>query len=151
MAEPVFAGPGEGGSIGNPVGGHVIFKVRGEQSAGRLTAFETIVAPGEGPPVHVHAKEEETLYVVEGVVRFKLGNELYTGGAGALAFVPRGTEHTFQNVGDDAARMLIHFSPSGVERFFVDFAALDAPDAGDFARLGAEQGMTVVGPPLAQT
>ena len=132
------------------MGGVVILKVVGEESAGRLTAFETIVAPGQGPPVHVHANEDETLYVVDGVVRFKLGDELHTGGAGALAFVPRGTEHTFQNVGDDEARMLIHFSPSGVEHFFVDFAALSAPDAGDFARLGAEQGMTVVGPPLAQ-
>ena len=100
MADPVFEQPGEGGVVHNPVGGEVIFKVRGEQADGKLTAFETVVAPREGPPLHVHGDEDETLYVLEGEVRFKLGDELYVGGPGAFAFVPRGTSHTFQNVGD---------------------------------------------------
>jgi quercetin dioxygenase-like cupin family protein len=151
MADPVFEQPGEGGVVHNPVGGEVIFKVRGDQADGKLTAFETVVAAGEGPPLHVHGDEDETLYVLEGEVRFKLGDELYVGGPGAFAFVPRGTSHTFQNVGEAPARMLIHFSPSGVERFFEAFAALAQPDPGAFARLGAEIGMTVVGPPLSQT
>ena len=45
--------------------------------------------------------------------------------------------------------MLIHFSPSGMERFFDRFAALDEPSPDAFVRIGAEVGMTVVGPPLA--
>ena len=151
MAHPVFERPGEGGTVENPVGGHVAFKLRGDQSGGKLTAFETVVAPEEGPPLHTHANEDETLYVVEGRVRFKLGDELQTGPAGSFVFVPRGTPHTFQNVGAGPARMLIHFSPSGMERFFDGFAASDAPDSGAFARIGAEAGMSVVGPPLAQS
>jgi quercetin dioxygenase-like cupin family protein len=151
MAEPVFQGPAEGGTVKNPVGGHVAFKLRGEQSGGRLTAFESVVAPGEGPPLHKHANEDETLYVIEGEMRFKLGDELQTGPVGSFVFIPRGTQHTFQNVGDKPARMLIHFSPSGMERLFDGLAALDAPDPGAFARIGAEVGMAVVGPSLAQS
>lgn len=149
MAESVFKRPDEGESVGNPLGGALAFKVRGEHSDGRMTAFETFVAPGEGPPLHTHAHEEETLYVLEGDVRFKLGNDLQRGGPGAFVFIPRGVRHTFQNVGDGRARVLIHFSPAGMEHFFERFEASDkrGPDA--FAEFAAEVGMTVVGPPLA--
>ena len=149
MAQPVFRRTGEGEPLENPVGGHVVFKVRGEQSDGGVTVFETVVAPGDGPPLHVHAGEEETLYVLEGEVRFRLGDEVHTGSAGSIAFVPRGTPHAFQNVGDAPARMLVHFTPSGMERFFDAFARLEAPGPEDFARVATPAGMTVVGPPLA--
>ncbi len=151
MAGTVFQRPGAGGTVDNPVGGQVAFKLRGDQSGGSLTAFETVVAPGEGPPLHTHANEDETLYVIEGEVRFKLGDELRSGRVGSFVFIPRGSRHTFQNIGDEPARMLIHFSPSGMERFFDGFSTLDAPDPGAFARIGAQVGMAVVGPPLAQS
>jgi quercetin dioxygenase-like cupin family protein len=151
MPEPVFERPDERAGLSNPVGGYVDIKLRGDRSGGSLTAFETLVAPGQGPPLHTHAAEDETLFVLEGRVRFKLGDEMHTGDVGSFVFVPRGIPHTFQNVGDDRARMLIHFTPSGMERFFDAFARLDAPSPEDFARLGAEAGMVVVGPPLARS
>src|SRR5215212_5466994 len=123
MADPVLEAAGQGGTVANPLGGEVVFKVRGEQSGGRLTAFETLVPPGEGPPLHTHAHEDESLYVVEGEVRFALGDYVNAASAGSYAFVPRGTPHTFQNVGARPARLLIHFTPSGMERFFEAFAA----------------------------
>ena len=148
MAEPVFVDAGAGRTIGNPVGGSVEFKVVGKQSDAHLFAFETVVAPGEGPPLHVHANEDETLYVLEGRARFKLGDEMHEGGAGALAFIPRGVRHTFQNAGDAPLRMLAHFTPAGMEQFFTDFAAVPEPGPDTFKELGAMAGMTVVGPPL---
>ena len=152
MAVPLFQPPGEGTGVGSPLsGGDLMFKVRGEQTASTMTAFETIVAPGQGPPLHTHANEDESLYVVHGQVRFKLGDDLEVGSAGAFVFVPRGKPHTFQNVGDEPARMLIHFTPSGMERFFERFAALEAPGPGAFEAVGAEVGMDVVGPPLAES
>lgn len=150
MAEPVFQLAGEGVSVANPIGADVAFKLRGEQSGGSLIAFETAVAPGQGPPQHTHAHEDESLYVLEGEVRFRVGDELRTGGPGSFVFVPRGTPHTFQNVGEGEARILIHFSPSGMERFFDRFAALEAPGPDAFETVGAGVGMAVVGPPLAQ-
>ena len=151
MAEPVIRHPGEGGAVDHPLGDQASFKVRGEQSGGSMTVFETVVAPGVGPPLHTHANEDETLYVVEGEVRFKIGDELQKTPVGGFAFVPRGTPHTFQNAGDRPARLLIHFAPAGMERFFDRFAATEAPDEGTFAAVGAQVGMEVVGPPLAQS
>ena len=151
MAEPVFQRPGEGGTVDNPLGGDVVFKARGEQTEGTLTAFETVVAPGEGPPLHTHANEDESLYVLDGEVRFKLGDEIRAAPAGSFVFIPRGAPHTWQNVGDGPARVLIHFTPSGMERFFDGFAALETPGPAAFETVGAEVGMDVVGPPLAES
>jgi quercetin dioxygenase-like cupin family protein len=151
MAELVFQRPGEGGTVDNPLGGDVVFKARGEQTEGTLTAFETVVAPGEGPPLHTHAYEDESLYVLDGEVRFKLGDEIRAAPAGSFVFIPRGAPHTWQNVGDGPARVLIHFTPSGMERFFDGFAALETPGPAAFETVGAEVGMDVVGPPLAES
>jgi quercetin dioxygenase-like cupin family protein len=151
MAELVFQRPGEGGTVDNPLGGDVVFKARGEQTEGALTAFETVVAPGEGPPLHTHANEDESLYVLDGGVRFKLGDEIRAAPAGSFVFIPRGAPHTWQNVGDGPARVLIHFTPSGMERFFDGFAALETPGPAAFETVGAEVGMDVVGPPLAES
>jgi quercetin dioxygenase-like cupin family protein len=147
----VFQRPREGGTVDNPLGGDVVFKARGEQTEGTLTAFETVVAPGEGPPLHTHANEDESLYVLDGEVRFKLGHEIRAAPAGSFVFIPRGAPHTWQNVGDGPARLLIHFTPSGMERFFDGFAALETPGPAAFETVGAEVGMDVVGPPLAES
>ena len=151
MAEPVFQRPGEGGAVDNPLGADVVFKARGEQTEGTLTAFETVVAPGDGPPLHTHANEGESLYVLDGEMRFKLGDKIQAAPAGSFVFIPRGTPHTWQNVGDRPARMLFHFTPSGMERFFDGFAALETPGPTAFETVGAEVGIEVVGPPLAQS
>jgi len=99
MAEPVFQRPGEGRASDNPLGVELVFKVRGEQTDGTLTAFENLVASGEGPPLHTHANEDEAIYILDGEVRFKLGDEIQTGAAGSYVFIPRGTPHAWQNVG----------------------------------------------------
>ena len=156
MADVVRAldvGPGEGTTIQGPAGGPLTFKVRGEQSGGALTAFENTVAPGDGPPLHVHAAEDEAWYVLEGDLRFRLGDELRAAPEGSFVFVPRGVAHCFQNIGDAPARVLVLFTPSGMERFFERFAELpqDADAAGAFRTIGSEVGMEVLGPPLAQS
>ncbi len=146
---PVAVGPGAGATVEGPAGGPLTFKVRGEHTGGRLTAFENLVAPGQGPPLHVHAGEDEVLYVLAGEMRFRLGTEVVEAPAGAFVFVPRGTPHCFRNVGDDPARLLILFTPAGMETFFDRFSALPGVDADAFQRLGSDLGMDVVGPPLA--
>jgi quercetin dioxygenase-like cupin family protein len=151
MAKPVFQRPDEGEPVDNPLGADLVFKARGEQTEGTLFAFETVVAPGEGPPLHTHANEGESIYVLDGEVRFKLGDQIQVAPPGSFVFIPRGTPHAWQNVGDGPARILIHFTPSGMERFFEGFAALEAPGPDAFETVGAEVGMEVVGPPLAQS
>ena len=138
---------GEGEQLRHPLGDHVTHKVRSEDSGGTISVFETEIAPGAGPPLHVHANEEEVLYVLDGKFRFQLGDEVTDAAHGALMFVPRGVPHCFQNVGYGRGRLLITFAPAGMERFF----ELASGDRSAFEAAGARVGMTVVGPPLAAT
>jgi quercetin dioxygenase-like cupin family protein len=151
QASPVSVGPGEGSTIEGPVGGPMTYKLRPEQSGGRQTAFEMRIAPGDGPPLHEHAKEDETFFVIEGRLRFKLGDEIGEAPEGSFVFVPRKTRHCFQNVGAEMARILVIFTPSGMEGFFDRFAELEEADPEAFARLGRDVGMDIIGPPLAQS
>lgn len=150
-AHGMVLGPGQGVSVDNPVGGAITFKARGRETAGALLALETVAAAGEGPPLHTHAHEDEFLYVLDGRFQFRLDDELGEGAAGTCMFVRRGVPHTWRNIGDGPGRMLVLFTPAGMETFFEAFAeharADTAPEA--FRRLGGEAGMTVVGPPLA--
>jgi quercetin dioxygenase-like cupin family protein len=143
--------PGEGETIQGPVGGPLTFKARGAQTGGQLTLFENVIAPGDGPPLHTHRHEDESWYVLEGSVRFRLGDELRYAPTGSFVFVPRGTPHCFQNTGAEPARIIVIFTPSGMERFFDRFATLpEGSDRGPaFASIGRDVGMDVVGPPLA--
>jgi mannose-6-phosphate isomerase-like protein (cupin superfamily) len=134
-----------------PAGGPVTFKARGEETGGGLTLLENIVAPGDGPPLHLHRGEDEAWIILEGVFRFLLGDELASAPGGSFVFVPRGTPHCFQNVGDEPARILVLFTPSGMERFFERFAELPAFDPSAFQRIGSDVGMEVLGPPLARS
>jgi len=69
---------------------------------------------------------------------------------GGLAFGPRGTPHCFQNISDAPGRLLVITTPSGLERFFQEFAALrPGPAAAEtLAAVGQANWIEFVGPPL---
>jgi len=148
VARPVVTRPGEGSCVQGPAGGQLTFKARGEDTGNRLLAIENVIAPLDGPPLHSHDNEDESWYVIEGTLRFQLGDERAEAPQGSFVFVPRGTPHAFQNVGDAPARILVMFNPAGMERFFDEFARLEKPDPAAFAALGEPAGMQVLGPPL---
>jgi quercetin dioxygenase-like cupin family protein len=155
QARPIVMGPGEGQTVDNPAGGGLTYKARSGATGGGLTVCETTAAPGEGPPLHLHVSEDEFIYVLEGRLRFRLDGSDHTAAAGAFTFIPRGVRHTWQNVGDDHARMLIVFTPGspGMERFFERSAELpeDTRMADAFNTLADDAGMKAVGPPLAES
>ena len=149
---PIILGPGDGETMPNPLGGPVTFKAMGEETGGGLFVSETIPAPGEGPPFHLHRDQDEFIYVLEGELRFKLDDDPSPAPAGSFVFIPRGVGHTWQNVGSEPARLLVVFSPAlQFHRFFAEFSELGPDDdRGEaFRRLGEEVGMEVLGPPLA--
>jgi len=121
---PAFWGPGD----------HYTFLVTGEESGGAYFAMEALVPPGGGPPPRIHRREDETFYLLEGQIEFLLGDERITAGPGDFVNVPRGTVHCFQNTGTETARMVLTFTPAGIERFFEETlerapnGAHEAPD-----------------------
>ena len=150
LPAPSTVGPGEGRPIILPTRGHGTVKLGTSGSGGTLSAFELVLEAGQGPGVHVHSREHELWYVLEGEFRFLLGDALVRQPAGGLAFGPRGTPHTFQNAGAAAGRLLVITAPSGLEEFFLEYdrratGPHDAPALAAAARVG---GLDFVGPPL---
>jgi uncharacterized cupin superfamily protein len=81
---------------------------------------EDIIPVGYETPYHIHRKEDETFYLVEGEAEFILDGRKYHAKAGSFAFLPRHIPHGFRIVGDRPARLLIMINPSGFDRFFAD-------------------------------
>jgi mannose-6-phosphate isomerase-like protein (cupin superfamily) len=106
-------GPGGGQPFALPTHGCGTVKLATTASGGTLSVFELVIESGEGPGVHVHSREHELWYVLEGEFRFLLGDALVHQPTGGLAFGPRGTPHTFQNIGSGSGRLLAITGPSG--------------------------------------
>jgi quercetin dioxygenase-like cupin family protein len=99
-------------------GDHYTFLVTGAESGGAYFAMEALVPPGGGPPPHIHTREDETFYVLKGNVEFLLGEQRVVAGPGDFVNVPRGTVHRFQNTGTETARIILTFTPAGIEHWF---------------------------------
>jgi quercetin dioxygenase-like cupin family protein len=110
------------------------FLVTGEESGGAYFAMEALVPTGGGPPWHIHTRENETFYVLDGVCTFYLDDETIEAGPGDFVNIPIGAKHHFHNHGSEPARMILTFTPSGIEKFFeetLDVAADPSQPAPD--------------------
>jgi quercetin dioxygenase-like cupin family protein len=94
--------------------------LRSEDSDGRVAVVE--LSGGGRPPLHRH-DFDETFYVLEGELTFRLGGVVFTRAAGELAFAPRGVAHTYANLSGAPARVLLVIAPAGFERYFDRIAA----------------------------
>jgi quercetin dioxygenase-like cupin family protein len=144
---PVGAGEdrlGETHSLGFST---ILFKVETSETSGGLFVIEHKGLGHGGPPVHIHLKQDEWFYVMEGEVLFQLGSERRTLRAGESVLGPRGIPHGFAGVGEKPAHMLIAFTPAGkMEAFFRETAVPNGPKMD--APLMARYDMQYVGPPL---
>jgi mannose-6-phosphate isomerase-like protein (cupin superfamily) len=93
-------------------------KATGESTGGHLVLLENLTAPGGGPPPHVHTREDEFFYVLDGAFEIRIGDEIHALGPGGFAYVPRGTVHNFRNTAATSSRILVGFTPGGMEGFF---------------------------------
>jgi quercetin dioxygenase-like cupin family protein len=109
--------PGEGERLWI-VGDTMEFKATGASTAGNLVLLENLTAPGGGPPPHVHTREDEFFYVLDGTFEIRIGDDVHTLGPGGFAYVRRGSVHSFRNTAETPSRILVGFTPSGMEGFF---------------------------------
>lgn len=122
-------------------------------TGGELLMLDYRVDPGAGPPLHRHQHEDETFLVLEGEVTFVVDGVRHTAGAGASVHAPRGTTHTFRNLGDRRARMVVVVTPgANFERFYDAFVEV-LGRAGSMeskgpvlGAIGAAHGVEIVGP-----
>ncbi len=113
-----LVGPADGrdgflGSIG------VRFLVDGAEAGERFSLVEHPMSPRAlAAPLHLHTREDEYSFVLEGRMGALLGDEVVEAGPGDLVFKPRDQWHTFWNAGDEPCRILEIIAPAGFERFF---------------------------------
>lgn len=115
----VHVPPGEGKSLW-VVGDTYTFKGVSENTGGAFLLFEANIPPQAGPPPHIHHREDEAYYVLEGDIEVLDGDRTFVAGAGSFVFLPRGGLHRFKNVGTQTARMLIMATPAGLDEFFAE-------------------------------
>ena len=101
------------------------FIMDGRPSEGRFSVVEHPIVPrGLAAPVHLHTREDEFSFVLEGRWGFQLGSEVVYAEPGDLVYKPRDVWHTFWNATDQPARLLEMISPAGFEQLFVEIAQL---------------------------
>jgi quercetin dioxygenase-like cupin family protein len=151
-----FIQPGEGQAIWF-LRNRMIVKATADTTGGAFGLVESLIAPGFSPPMHVHHREDESFYILEGDVTVQCGEQRFRASAGAFVFLPRDVAHTFVVEGDRPARMLTLLTPGGGEGVFIEggrrpehdgLPPLTPPDIAALKQVSARFGAEIVGPPI---
>jgi quercetin dioxygenase-like cupin family protein len=148
---PRFLAPEEGLRLQSGPGRDLIFKVTGEETNGAFDYFIVEVGPGGGPPLHVHHRQEETIHVLAGRFKVRVGDQIQTLGPGGFAYLPAGLPHAFLNLTDEPAELIVVYTPGGCHRFYEELGPATrtaAPDRDEIAAIFERHGMSLLGPPL---
>lgn len=148
--------PGEGEAVWS-LGGHFTTKARGADTDEHLALVESIAWRTTEPPLHIHHREHEAWYVLEGQMTLRVGEETLVAPAGSFAFAPRGVPHGF-SVDVEPTKVLVLAMPAGFEQFATDLGVpatgttppgeLEVPPPEVLGPVAERYGIEVVGPPL---
>ena len=148
---PKVLAPDGGLRLQSGPGRDLVFKLTGEDTGGALDYFVVEVAPHGGPPLHVHHHQEETLHVLSGRFKVRVGDELHTLEPGGFAFLPSGLPHAFLNLTGEPAELIVVYTPGGCRGFYEELGPATrtgTPDRDAIAAIFERHGMTLLGPPL---
>jgi len=155
LSSPFILAPGEQHPGAPPLAWHSPFiRIASRHTDGLMALGEVTLPPRTpGPHLHVHSREDEMFFVLEGVLTVQIGEELHDIVAGGLAWGARGTPHAFANRSPEPARFVIMWTPGGAEGVFAEMEAYrqsaeGTPDAQALAAIMASYGATTVGPTI---
>jgi mannose-6-phosphate isomerase-like protein (cupin superfamily) len=135
MATVIGPNDGKAGFLGS-IG--VRFMIDGEDAGGDFSLVEHPMSPRAlAAPLHLHEREDEYSFVLEGRMGALLGDEVVEAGPGDLVFKPRNQWHTFWNAGDEPCRILEIIAPAGFEHFFKELVDMDGVLKASQEELGA--------------
>jgi quercetin dioxygenase-like cupin family protein len=149
-SETVVRNPGEGEAFWM-LGGLYEVKAASAETNGEMTVMEMTLPSGMGPPPHTHPGTE-SVYVLEGRLRYHIGGETFEGGPGSFFHIPEGVLENFEPVTD--SRVLVIYTPGGIENFFADAgeraerrevppAPSEPPDIDRLMAIGRKYGMEI--------
>jgi mannose-6-phosphate isomerase-like protein (cupin superfamily) len=151
-----FLAPDEGRAVWF-LRNHMTIKATAASTGGAFGLVESLIAPGFSPPLHVHHREDESFWVLEGEVSMRCGDRTFRASAGSFVFLPRDVPHTFVVEGDRPVRMLTLLTPGGGEGVFIDggrpaehdgLPPASPPDIEALKRVSERYGAEIVGPPM---
>jgi mannose-6-phosphate isomerase-like protein (cupin superfamily) len=124
----LLIGPEDGNVIINPLGGKMVVKLHDADSGGAYSIHDNVIPAGSpGPRPHIHRHHDEVFYVLEGQISVQIGMQHVSASAGSFVIVPRGEVHRPSNPGAQPARVLLIFSPAGMDTFFEEVAERRLP------------------------
>ncbi len=131
---------------------HWLFK-HGSLRGGRFDFMVGNIDYLDGPPLHVHREQDDTFFILDGVLAIQVGDDVFDLGPGDFATVPPGVPHTFGNVRKDQPPVKVCnlMTPGGLDAQFRDISMMGeaAHDPTKVAQLREKHGITVVGPTLS--
>jgi quercetin dioxygenase-like cupin family protein len=153
MPEEVIVRKPDEGTAYWMLGGLYEVKASGSETGGAATIMEMTLPAGSGPPPHTHPGSE-SVYVLEGQLRYNINGEDFEGGPGSFFHIPKGVVENFEPAGDSPARILVVYTPGGIDQFFAEVGEIattraipppleEAPDLETVAAAGAKYGMDI--------
>jgi quercetin dioxygenase-like cupin family protein len=132
-------------------------RLSGEQTGGAFSVRDNLGRRGHASPVHVHDRDDETFFVLDGELRVLVGQEEHAAGPGTVAVLPRRLRHAYV-VTSATARFLTLHTPSGFEQFAAEVGQpaqaltlppgpAGPPDLAALTRAAARHGITILAPP----
>src|SRR6202162_5518651 len=143
---------GEGLRLQSGPGRDLVFKVTGEDTGGAFDYFIVEVAPHGGPPLHVHHRQEETIHILKGKYKVRIGDEVFQCNEGGFAYLPSGVPHAFLNLTDEPGEIVVVYTPGGGHKFYEELGPITRRvprDPTAIAALFEKYDMTLLGPPLS--
>lgn len=122
----------------------VTHKLTSQHTGGAYYLFETAFEPGTGNKLHVHRREDEIGYVLEGALEIRLGDRSVVLDAGGIARLPKSIPHAIRNPLETPSRYLIMVVPGGLDRWFdavADAKGTGALDDAMFRMLSLDYGI----------
>jgi quercetin dioxygenase-like cupin family protein len=120
------------------VGDTMTLKATGDSTDGTLVLLENLTSPGGGPPPHVHTRENEFWYVIDGTFEVTVDGVVHILSPGGFAYAPQGAVHSFRNTSETPSRVLVGFTRGGMEGFFRE-SGRPATDDGPAPAVGDDE------------
>ena len=131
-------------------------KASGKTTGGAMSVIEFTHPPGFATPKHVHSREDEAFYILEGAMQAQCGEKSFRATPGSLVWMPKGVPHSYAVEGDEPLRSLAITMPAGFEEFVAEVGEpaltdeLPQPAEPDIPLLVAaaeRHGQQILGPP----
>ncbi len=126
-------------------GEYCLIRTSAAETGGAYSVVEIVSQPGDGTPVHMHHKEDEYFFLLEGTARFQSGDQIFDVAAGGSVSAPRNIPHAWCNPSNTPFRMVAIATPGGCEEALRIIAKGGEIDV---AALAERFQVDVIGPPM---